>query len=481
MKARILRRAAAGALALTLIGATAALADKIEGDADALATSAPAGNSVTTSQPIGSTVAYDLSASIDETGNAMDDVFPGTLAVSIARSGAWVAADAGSPTSFTFTAYDTNAAGKVRITVPCEAEVGDVETMTVVLTAGASTNGKVLNPDSVTLTYEITATADTAGVCDSSNEPPTAGFTYSPANPDEGESVTFTDESTDSDGTIEAWSWAFGDGATSVAQNPTHTYEDDGTYEVCLTVTDDDGATDSACHEVAVSNVAPSLTASLTASIDCRTNASLALAFTDPGSVDNPWSVDVNWGDGSPLTEFDAATQGPQADLTHLYTAPGTYTVSVTVTDKDGGSDTDSHQVEVLQTYATTFLAPFDASSPSNLVTNTMKNGRVVPVKIKLYDECALGYVTDPTELVTIKVPYLSQTSTGSDPVETYADAGQSSAGTDRFRWSTDGFWNYNLDSKALGLITDNTYRVDAYVDSVKATTDTWALLKPVK
>jgi hypothetical protein len=58
----------------------------------------------------------------------------------------------------------------------------------------------------------------------------------------------------------------------------------------------------------------------------------------------------------------------------------------------------------------------------------------------------------------TATVSKTSGTGTG-DPVEEYADAGQSSAGTNLFRWATDstvpggGFWIYNLDSKALGLV----------------------------
>ena len=39
----------------------------------------------------------------------------------------------------------------------------------------------------------------------------------------------------------------------------------------------------------------------------------------------------------------------------------------------------------------------------------------------------------------------------------------------------------YNLDSKALGMLVNSTYRIDAYVDGVKATKDTWGLLMPVK
>ena len=45
----------------------------------------------------------------------------------------------------------------------------------------------------------------------------------------------------------------------------------------------------------------------------------------------------------------------------------------------------------------------------------------------------------------------------------------------------TSGHWIYNLDSKALGLVINNLYRVDVYVDGVKATVSSWAVLQPVK
>lgn len=69
------------------------------------------------------------------------------------------------------------------------------------------------------------------------NQLPYASFTYVEA----GLQVTFTGTSTDTDGTIASRLWEFGDGATSTAANPVHTYAADGTYTVTLTVTDDDG------------------------------------------------------------------------------------------------------------------------------------------------------------------------------------------------------------------------------------------------
>lgn len=81
------------------------------------------------------------------------------------------------------------------------------------------------------------------------NYPPVADFTYTASDL----TVTFTDQSSDSDGSVVGWSWDFGDGGTSTAQNPSHSYATGGTYTVSLTVTDDDEATGSTSKAVTVS------------------------------------------------------------------------------------------------------------------------------------------------------------------------------------------------------------------------------------
>jgi PKD repeat protein len=68
-----------------------------------------------------------------------------------------------------------------------------------------------------------------------------------------GLAATFTDTSTDSGGTLSAHVWNFGDGSSSTATNPSHSYSGNGTYTVTETVTDRvSGKTSSATHSVTV-------------------------------------------------------------------------------------------------------------------------------------------------------------------------------------------------------------------------------------
>jgi hypothetical protein len=88
---------------------------------------------------------------------------------------------------------------------------------------------------------------------------------------------------------------------------------------------------------VTVNNVAPVLTAPAlqSANEDVLTLIDLG-SFVDPGA-DSPWSVNVNWGDGTPDTNFLAFTPGALGSRAHTYANKGVYTVTVTVNDGDGG------------------------------------------------------------------------------------------------------------------------------------------------
>jgi len=79
--------------------------------------------------------------------------------------------------------------------------------------------------------------------CDKEEEPegdaPVAGFSADKTAVETGESIQFTDSSTE---TPTSWSWDFGDSNTSTVQNPTHSYDTEGTYSVSLTATNEFGS-----------------------------------------------------------------------------------------------------------------------------------------------------------------------------------------------------------------------------------------------
>src|SRR5262249_30389078 len=112
---------------------------------------------------------------------------------------------------------------------------------------------------------------------------------------------------------------------------------------------------------VTVKNVAPVLTAPADQSAYPGLAQPFNLgSFTDPGA-DSPWSVVVNWGDGSsdPLSG-GAPNQSLQA--AHAYAAPGVYTVTETVTDHDLASDSKTFQV-----YVGTVVRNTNDSGPGSL------------------------------------------------------------------------------------------------------------------
>ncbi len=151
---------------------------------------------------------------------------------------------------------------------------------------------------------------------------PTASFTDTIS----GLTVSFTDTSTDSGGTISSWSWNFGDSSTSTAQNPSHAYAAGGTYTVSETVTDGvSGKTSSISHSVTVT--APGGTP--TANFSFTTNG-LTANFTD-SSTDSGGTI------GSHSWNFGDSSTSTATSPSHTYAAAGTYSVSETVTDSVSG------------------------------------------------------------------------------------------------------------------------------------------------
>ncbi len=181
------------------------------------------------------------------------------------------------------------------------------------------------------------------------NSPPSADFTFSAS----GLTVQFTDESTDSDGSIASYSWTFGDGNSSTSVNPSHTYSSGGTYSVSLTVTDDAGDSDTVTKSVNVTDpdnggdTAPSIT-----------------SITVNSYTNGPWSrADVSWdvsdvdgdltsvqtellsGDSVVDSQTTAVSGTSSSGLHELRNRGSISAVRVTVTDSSGNTTTQTENL----------------------------------------------------------------------------------------------------------------------------------------
>jgi PGF-pre-PGF domain-containing protein len=182
-------------------------------------------------------------------------------------------------------------------------------------------------------TYLVTLTASNAVGSDTSSitdyitvvsSPPAASFIFEKGVYDtEQVLVTFTDRST---GDPTSWLWDFGDGTTATAQHPVHTYRSPGTYTVIMTASNAGGEDTMKMEDsIIVLTVAPS--ANFT--VDTTGGpAPLTVQFND-ASTGGPTSWLWSFGDGA---------TGTAEHPVHTYTAPGVYTVNLTVTNTAGSN-----------------------------------------------------------------------------------------------------------------------------------------------
>ncbi|MFC1766679.1 PKD domain-containing protein, partial [Planctomycetota bacterium] len=227
---------------------------------------------------------------------------------------------------------------------------------------------------------------------------PTAAFSWLPDPQDEGGSVSFTDASTSSPDTIVAWDWDFGGLGTSSDENPTFTFMDDGIYAVSLTVTDDDGSTDTISQTITISDLGP--TAALIG--DSTVDEGQSGIFDASGSTSYPDSIigyEWDW-------NYDGATFNPSGDTgathIHAWSDDRRYSVAVRVTDDDGSTDIATLDV-VVNNVAPTIALSGDA---------TVDEGAIYTL--------TLGTVTDPGDDTVSQ--YLVHWGDGEN--DTYTDSG---------------------------------------------------------
>lgn len=149
----------------------------------------------------------------------------------------------------------------------------------------------------------------------------------------------------DSDGSLVAYTWDFGDGAQADGASVQHQYAEPGTYTVTLTVRDDANVVNSSATDQLHVFVNDQPIAQI--ETDMRSNRTVAvgeaIAFDGTESVDSDGNIIAyRW-------DFGDGTTGSGEQITHVFTEPGQYEVTLTIEDDSGSSTSIARQtVEVV-------------------------------------------------------------------------------------------------------------------------------------
>jgi PKD repeat protein len=210
------------------------------------------------------------------------------------------------------------------------------------------------------------------------DQAPTAVFS-APSEPQlDCTAVQFTDQSTSEVDDIVSWAWDFGGLGSSTEQNPSFTFTDAGDHNVCLTVTDDDGSTDTACKTVTVLDVPPTaLAKDITVQLDSFGKALISADDIDNGSSDTCGIASMTV----------APSEFTCADL-------GDNTVTLEVTDANGNTGTATAVVTVEDTRAPSIEvnAPATITPPDAPISFTATATENCSAAVEITDYSCYGF-----------------------------------------------------------------------------------------
>jgi gliding motility-associated-like protein len=204
--------------------------------------------------------------------------------------------------------------------------------------------------------YDVTLFVSTINGCEDQitqsvtlHPSPTLAFTSQ--NVCEGNDVSFTNNSFIGAGAITDYEWDFGNGFTSTSENPVQTYNNQGVYQVSLTVTTDQGCIQSLQQPV---EIYPTPLAQFITSDVCEGSQA---SFTNFSTVSNANTVNNitswNWNFG---TNPPATTTGQFAN--YNYSDVGTYTVTLEVTTNNGCTNSTQNDITIHPNPVIDFSSP---------------------------------------------------------------------------------------------------------------------------
>ncbi|MEZ5559640.1 MAG: PKD domain-containing protein [Pseudomonadales bacterium] len=217
-------------------------------------------------------------------------------------------------------------------------------------------------PDNGSYTVTLTVTDDDGGVgsdtltVNVTDLAPTAALSGDQALT-EGDAGSYdASASTSAPDAIAGFEWDYAyDGSFTpsgdTGATTTHRFPENGSFTVAVRVTDDDGSTDIATLVVSVANANPVVNAGADQT-DVVAGSTVTLdpaSFTDAG-IEDTHTATIDWGDGSAAVAGTVSEAGGSGTVggSHVFATPGTYTVTVTVTDDDLGAGSDTLQVSVV-------------------------------------------------------------------------------------------------------------------------------------
>jgi gliding motility-associated-like protein len=249
--------------------------------------------------------------------------------------------------------------------------------------------------------------SDTASNSTLVNPLPNADFNYN--NPTcITKSVNFIDASLANAGSVVKWTWNFGDGATSIVENPSHTYSTANSYTVSLNV-----ETNKGCKSALVSK---------TMKVNYLPNTNFGLPevclrdpyaqFTDSSTINDNSASQFSylWNFGDPYSNAGNPNSSTQKNPQHRYSKDSIYTVRLTVTSKDGCS---SDSVKQFVVNGAVPQAGFQVNTENTLCSNkdvslvdnsTVDFGSIV--KVEIYWD----YSNDPTKKTVDDYPHPGKT-----------------------------------------------------------------------
>ena len=323
-------------------------------------------------------------------------------------------------------------------------EIGSYE-----VTLTVTDNEGLTNTDTVLIT-----------VTDEENEAPVAVISANPKSGSAPLEVSFNGSESNDDNGISSFEWDFKDGSTSNTTSPQHTFTEAGTYEVELTIKDENGLADQKDITITVTEPENEKPVARVSANRTSGQAPLTVQFTGSNSTDDKKVEEYTW-------NFKNGSNSANSNPSHTFDAPGTYAVALTVKDTEGLTDTKNITITVS-------AATSNNEAPKAISTSNVTSGEA-PLAVNFQGDQS----TDDDDIVSYVWNFDdgSATSTQTNPTHTFE-----SPGTYRVSFTvtdTDGATNTDVDTITVTEATNNGSNNDGgsgggngnYPNGVKAST----------